>query len=196
MKVIFTPWTLVFSTNKKGIETLANELVRSINENAVFYQILENSGDSPKSLHVEKNSLNTFAALRSLQEAVTLATKLVTEAAINEALSNDKEGFSRYPGAADGKDFIVNGDIFRVTIKNEYPYGEQTIVSQDGSRRDDPTAALWRAEKAVVEKRKEDGKLSTKKIAAFEAQLRAEHPRMKPSETTISIALRGISGKN
>lgn len=141
----------------------------------------------------DDNAILRFGFLRSLQEACTTATKLATEAAINEALSNNEDGFSRYPGAADGKDFKVGTDTFRVTIKNEYPYGEQTIPGDNGKRRDDPNAALWRAEMAVIERRKEDGKLSTKKIAAYEAQLRADHPRMQPTETTVSISLRAAS---
>lgn len=141
----------------------------------------------------DENPILRFGFLRSLEEACTTATKLVTEDAINEALAKNPDGLSKYPGAADGKDFLVGSDKYRVTIKNEYPYGEQTIPGDNGKRRDDPNAMLWRAEMAVIEKRKEDGKLSTKKLAAYEAQLRADHPRMMPNKTTLSISLRAAS---
>lgn len=190
MKTVIRPEMLVISTTKQGIETLAKTLVEQV-MNTPIYPNDEDPSD-PEAVYAPTNELTRFAILRALQEAAKIATTMVTEDAINEALRVDKEHNNKpiYPGAAEGQDFVYLGDRFRLMIHNEYPYGDQTVTDDAGKQRPDPNSLLWAAEQKVIERRKEDGKLSTKKLAAWEAQLRADHPRMKPTETTVSISLR------
>lgn len=179
----------VISTRKKEIETLAKQIVETITSQVYYADENDANGNA---VALPKNPLITFALLRSLQAAAEQACKLVTEDAINEALRVDKENGNKpiYPGAAEGMDFTFGGERFRLMIHNEYDYGAQTIAGDNGTRRDDPNAALWRAETAVVAERKEKNKVSTKRLAALEATLRQDHPRMQPIETTVSISLR------
>lgn len=169
---------LPVETTSKGVNEAADNLLSLINASTTT---------TAGGAFIQQNPLTRWMILRTLQDAAKTAADKLSDEAIGYALSCDpitKQPL--FPGAAEGKDFMVGDTVCRVTIKNEYAYG----VQSDADGRLDPNSKRWNELTAERTTLSERSKALTKSIAGIEALIRDEHPRMKPTEATVTLSLR------
>ncbi len=160
------------STTKEGVEALRVSIINALNAH-------------------DLDPLDRYALARTLAEAFKQASDSLTDDAMQFALNaTDEDGRYLHPDACNGKEFVHHGMPFRVQIRNEYDYGNQVLLSADGTRRADPNSTLWTAKQHLIDERKEKNKAETKALHGLEAQLLLDHPRMQPIRTELVLSMR------
>lgn len=116
-----------------------------------------------------------FAILTAIRNGVDGALEQAKITAFNHACEN-------IPFANEGKNFRVDDDIFRLSIKLDYNYNENDVDEHAHANKE-------REIKACNDRLK----VLRKELTALEERIRYEHPSMKATVNSTSIAYIGTS---
>ena len=141
-----------------------NQVVTNEEINAAAKQLVANF------VQPELDSLSRYALARALQSAAEACTKELAEPAIVQA----KELF--VSETAEGKDFVHNGNTFRVQNIKHYPNMSEYDPEYSKTERD-------------LELCKQEQKVLNQELRAIQARILKEHPGLK-AESTSNLSLR------